>query len=75
MTGFLEQVRQDPRVESAYKDSDGVWIGLKAGFADLKDDPWQPTHTIHEWTVADARARFKDVGPCACESCKKEAQR
>lgn len=48
---------------------DGYWVYLKTGFADLADDPCQPTHTIHEWTVRAVLRRMRDVKPCSCREC------
>lgn len=69
---LIEQIRKDPRVESVWDESgtgDGYWVNLKPGFADLSDDPWQPTHTIHEWKWSDIRRRMRDVEPCKCKEC------
>lgn len=69
----LERLKADPRVDQAWSEAgtgDGYWIILKPGFADLSDDPCQPTHTIHEWRIADILRRMRDVKPCACKECK-----
>ena len=68
-----ERLQNDPRVVSVWDESgdndDGYWVNLKPGFADLSDDPWQPTHTIHEWSWTDIQRRITDVKPCKCKDC------
>lgn len=66
-------VATDARVEKAWSElssDDGYWVMLKTGFADPGDDPWQPTHTIHEWDIKSILRRMHDVQPCQCKDCK-----
>lgn len=68
----LERIQQDPRVLEAWSElgtDDGYWVMLKAGFADKGFDPWQPAHTIHEWTIRKVLERMRDVEPCSCKEC------
>jgi hypothetical protein len=67
-----DQISKDPRVASVWDESgtdDGYWVNLKSGFADLSNDPHQPTHTIHEWNWSDIQRRMRDVKPCVCKEC------
>ena len=68
-TATLAAVNNDPRVRSAYRDSDGVWIELKYGWANLCDEPNGGLHGIHEDTVRDALRKFRGAGPCDCADC------
>ena len=65
----LTAANSDPRVDSAYRDSDGVWIELKYGWANLYDEPHGNLHGIHEDTVRDALRKLRGVGPCGCHDC------
>ena len=65
----LATVNNDPRVDSAYRDSDGVWIELKYGWANLCDEPNGGLHGIHEDTARDALRKFRGVGMCDCADC------
>mgnify|MGYP001618742179 CR=1 FL=1 len=68
----LAQLKTDPRIDSVWDETgsdDGYWVNLKIGYADLKFDPGQPTHTIHEWDLKSIRARLKYVGRCKCKDC------
>lgn len=69
----IERLNKDPRVYEAWSEKssgDGYWVTLKTGFADMGFDPWEPTHTIHEWTIKDILIRMRDVKPCQCRDCK-----
>lgn len=68
---YLAKLQKDKRVHSVHTDSDGYWIHLHKGFADLNFDPLQPAHTIHEDKLSDVRWRMIDVGVCKCQDCKK----
>lgn len=74
MSTTIQRLNKRADVKEAWseggKEEDGYWVTLAPGFADLSFDPWQPTHTIHEWTVARVLSRMKDVRPCDCEECK-----
>jgi hypothetical protein len=64
----LDRLKADPRVSDVSDErqfGDGYFICLKPEFADVKFDPWQPTRTIHEYTVRDLLRRMRDVRPCA----------
>jgi len=68
----LESVcNNSPFVQSFWDEGeeDGFWVNLKNGFADMKFDPCQPTHTIHEWEIKEVKRRMKDVRPCKCKEC------
>ena len=65
----LAAANNDPRVDSAYSDIDGVWIELTYGWANLYDEANGGLHSIHENTVRDALRVFRDVGPCDCPDC------
>jgi len=62
----VADLRRDPRVANAYHEPDnGFWIELKPGWtADPRD-----AHDIHEDTVADALADFRNIVPCDCADC------
>ncbi len=53
-------------IEGWYKDSDGYWIDLKAGWT------WQGCHSVHEWNVKDALRSFNEVERCDCKDCKRK---
>ena len=55
------------KIRDWYKDQDGYWINLMPG--------WQfwDAHCVHEWSVKDALASFKQVRPCECGECAKVA--
>jgi hypothetical protein len=53
------------KIAGWYKDSDGYWIDLRAGWQ------WQECHTVHEWNVRDAIASFRTVKPCDCGDCRR----
>jgi hypothetical protein len=65
----LTAANSDPRVDSAYRDSDGVWIELTYGWANLYDEPHGNLHGIHEDTVRDALRKLRGAGPCGCHDC------
>ena len=68
----IAKLNLDPRVSKAWSEvgtGDGYWVMLKDGFADLVDDPWTPTHTIHEWTIKDLLLRMRAVSQCKCKEC------
>ena len=65
----LAAANNDPRVDSAYRDIDGVWIELTYGWANLDDEPSGGLHFIHEDTVRAALRVFRDIGPCVCPDC------
>jgi len=60
-----KQIQADPRVLSAFVDSDGAWIWLKPGWT---ADPFD-AHDVHEYTKGAARDKFIRVQPCHCEMC------
>jgi len=71
---YLSKLATDSRVQDISDErhgpnDDGIWVYLKRGFADMDDDPCQPTHTIHEWSVMDIRRRMLSVKPCQCKDC------
>lgn len=70
MTTQIEKVTKS-KIEEAWKDSDGYWIELKAGWKSA-DDPVGVCHTIHE----DTRREALDVGcmRCDCVECNAEAK-
>ena len=43
----VEKIKQDVRVDSVYKDSDGWWLILKDGYN------WMSGQIIHEYTIKD----------------------
>ena len=65
----LAQLKADPRVESVYRDSDGLWVELHPGWKNTYDEPRGCLHGIHEDTVRDAALRMPGVVPCACADC------
>ena len=65
----LAAANNDPRVDSAYRDIDGVWIELTYGWANLYDEANGGLHFIHEDTVRAALGVFRDIGPCVCPDC------
>lgn len=52
-------------IAKEYRDIDGYWIELKAGWRMPGD-----AHGIVENTKAEARARLKEIVPCDCIECK-----
>jgi len=48
--------------------SDGYWVALRKGWICT----WSGTHCIHEGTVKDVLAAFKDIAPCNCTECSGE---
>lgn len=44
-------------IEDVYKDMDGIWITLKAGYVSTTTE----TQTIHEYTIAEARKQLKTI--------------
>ena len=64
----LASANNDPRVDSAYRDSDGVWIELKYGWANFYDEAYG-LHGIHEDTVRAALKKLRGAGPCDCPDC------
>lgn len=69
----LAQLRADPRISSVYRDSDGLWIELRYGWANTYDEPWGGLHGIHENTLKDALLRWDGIKPCACADCTAHA--
>jgi hypothetical protein len=56
------------KIATWYKDSDGYWLTLHYG--------WQRggTHAVHELTVREVLASFRDVEPCDCIECKTQGE-
>jgi hypothetical protein len=63
------QVKADPRVRDAYRDSDGWWIELRSGWRNAYDEPIGALHGIHEDTLRAALDRMPYVAPCDCADC------
>ena len=65
----LAMIRNDPRVATAYQDSDGWWAECAYGFRNGQD----PIGTLHGAVegslpaLADAVMMFR---PCNCEECR-----
>jgi hypothetical protein len=54
------------KVRDWYRDSDGYWFNLKAGW---QASPHSEVHSVHEWKVSDLKRSFRAVCPCSCEQC------
>src|SRR4051812_37301728 len=55
-------------IEHEYRDSDGSWIDLRAGWQN-GDAPGR--HAIVEDAKKAARAKVDMVKPCACDECRR----
>lgn len=66
MSKMLKQIQDDPRVSEAFRDSDGYWVYLKAGWSN--GNPCE--HIIVEDRVADVKRKMGWIVPCACKECK-----
>lgn len=63
---------KDPRVELVYRDVDGWWMELKAGWAfDPAEPPYGGAHTISEDTLKELKKHLPLVLPCRCADCIK----
>lgn len=40
---------------------DGYWVVLKDEYIDTDFDPFNPTHTIHEWRMAPLLSRIRSA--------------
>lgn len=49
------QAKHPDKIAEWYRDSDGYWIGLRPGWQ------WGGGSIVHEWTVRDVLAAFRDV--------------
>ena len=65
----LAAANNDPRVDSAYRDIDGVWIELKYGWGNFYDEPRGGLHFIHEDTARDVLRALRGARPCDCPDC------
>lgn len=65
----LDKLGDDPRVREIYKDSDGIWCELQAGFG------WDGCHGLHENTVKEMLAQVRYIRPCACADCQRTLAR
>jgi len=65
----LDAANSDPRVASAYRDSDGVWIELESGWGNFYDEPRGGLHGIHETSVRAALRALRGARPCDCADC------
>jgi hypothetical protein len=69
MNKGLEALRRryPDKVESYYRDSDGIWLDLKPGWS-----RWGEVHSIHEMTTREIALALRDeVEVCKCEGCVK----
>jgi hypothetical protein len=62
--------RHPDKVEGWYKDSDGYWIDLKAGWCRA---PRDEVHSVHETSVREVVAAFSSVSRCECDECRAAA--
>jgi len=58
--------RHHDKIDDWYKDCDGIWLNLKAGWRASECDY---VHTIHEDRARDVIAAFRWVHPCDCDDC------
>lgn len=63
-----EKVKKNPKVQDAYKDSNGVWIELFYGWhTHMMGEGY---HIIHEDTWMQALRELRTTGVCNCKECK-----
>ena len=65
----LDELRSHPGVERIYRDSDGIWADLRAGWRNSYDEPIGALHGIHENTARDVLRRVRGIVPCDCPEC------
>jgi len=65
MGKMFQRVKDDPRVSDAFRDSDGYWVYLKAGW----DNGNPSEHVIVEDRNSDVVQKMRGLRTCVCQEC------